>query len=262
MALEKLNLICDQGLVHGTIVDIEMIDTRVRAQLAQGRAARGGDCRTGSGDAISLSYADEPRAMQPCRLTSGSVGPTEKPTRGDPIAPSRILAGRDDAAPSLLSARRVDEGGLVWLADGGNVPAPDRREDHLGGYRRRRAVGLAHDVEKGNLADRGSNARVLGSGRQGVPPAHRGSEGHDTGHIDSRQGAGERDRRPPVLQLHTWIEEVGFSLTVTETSVVEDERGESLRRESLGEGTKPITPRPRQSVSHDDRGRSLCAAGS
>ena len=111
---------------------------------------------------------------------------------------------------------------------------------------------LADDVEEGDLADRGGDARVVGGGGQRVAAAHRGAEGRDPVGVDPGQRAGEGDRRAPVLELARRVEEVGLAAAVAEAAVIEDERGEPGRREALGERPEPVAPRPREAVRHDD----------
>ena len=123
-------------------------------------------------------------------------------------------------------------------------------------------MGLADDVEERDLADRGGDAPVLSRGGQRVSPAHRGAEGRDPLRVDRGQGAGERDRRAPVLELERRLEEVGLARAVAEPAVVEDERLEAGGGEALGEGAEPIAPRAREAVGHDDdRPLPGCAGG-
>src|SRR6187551_4019911 len=126
MAPEEVQLVGDERLVDGTVVDVEVIDAGISPQLALRGAAGGGNRRAGLGDAVGLADADEPGAVQLGGVASGSVGAAEQPARGDAVAPARVLADLHHASPALLPTRRVDQRRLVRLADRGEVATPSR----------------------------------------------------------------------------------------------------------------------------------------
>ena len=119
---------------------------------------------------------------------------------------------------------------------------------------------LRDDVEERNLADRRGDAPVRCRRRQRVAAAHRGAEGRDPLGVDARQGASMRDRRAPVLELARRMEEVRLSRAVAEPAVIEDERREARRRETLGEGTEAVTASAGEAVGHDDDRRIIRGA--
>lgn len=124
--MEELELIGDELLVHRAIVDVEVIDAGVGAQLAFGRSPGRGDSGTRPGNAVGLADADQPGAMKLGGMANRSKRTAEQPTRRDAVAPARILADRDDAAPALLSTRCVDQRCFIGLADGWQMSPHDR----------------------------------------------------------------------------------------------------------------------------------------
>ena len=188
-------------------------------------------------------------------MTHGTEGPAQQPASGDPVTPARVLATGDHPTPSCRGARGVDEGRLVGIPDRRQMLAAGGGEQHAAGYQRRGAVGLAHDVEEGNLADRRGDPPVLGGGGQRVAAAHRGPEGRDPLSVDPGQVPGAGDRRPPVLELALRLEEVGDAVAVAEAAVIEDEGGDPGGGKALRERPEPVAPGPGEAVRHDDRGR-------
>jgi hypothetical protein len=164
-------------------------------------------------------------------------------------------------APSGLAVRRIDERRLVRLANRRKVtPLPGRAEhrphDLAGG-----PVRLARKVQKRDLADHGGHAHVLSRGGKRVAATHRGPEGDHPVGVDAVQGADERDRRTPVLELACGLEEIGLSRALAEPAMVEDEGREALRGKSLGEGAQAVASRARQAMGHDHHGHVLATAG-
>src|SRR6188474_308287 len=251
VAAKEVDLVGDQRLVLRAVVDVEVIDTRVGAQLALRRPPCGGDRGVGPGDAVGLANANQPGAVELGRVPDRPVGPAEQPAGGNTVAPAGVLAGCDHLAPALLSTGSVDECDLVRLAHSRNVPASHRRRDRLERHARRGSVCLAHDVEKRHLADGGRDVCVARGGSQCVAAAHRGAERRHPGAIDSRQGAREGDGTPPVLELTRRVEEVLLPTAVAEAAVVEYERCEASRRKALGEWPEPVAPRSRKTMCHD-----------
>ena len=114
---------------------------------------------------------------------------------------------------------------------------------------------LAHDVEEGDLADRGGDTGIVRRGGEGVASSHRGAEGRHPARVDPWQRASEGDGGAPILELARRIEEIGLAAAVAEPAVIENECGESRGRKALGKGPKPVSPRPGEAVGHDhDRG--------
>ena len=74
---KKGDLISHHRLVLWAIVDVEVINVRVDAQLPKPGAARGGDCRSRFGYSIGLADADKPWALQFGGLPARSKGATE-----------------------------------------------------------------------------------------------------------------------------------------------------------------------------------------
>src|SRR5689334_13046079 len=136
MATQELELVGEERLVRGAVVYVEVADAGIGTQLAPGRPPRRGDRRAGPGDAVGLTDADEPRAVQPAGVASRPVWAPEQPARGDAVAPARILADRDHVSPALLPAGRVDQRRLVGPADGREVLAPCRGGQHPRGHQR------------------------------------------------------------------------------------------------------------------------------
>src|SRR4051812_21961463 len=91
VAEEELDLVRHDRLVRRAVVDVEVVDAGIGAQLSEWGTAGGGDRRAGLGDAVGLADADQPWAMQLPRVPGGSVRPPEQPARGDPVAPARVL---------------------------------------------------------------------------------------------------------------------------------------------------------------------------
>jgi hypothetical protein len=135
--------------------------------------------------------------------------------------------------------------------------AAQERGEHGASYDSRRGeVRLAPDIEKGDLADRCCNPRILCRGGERIAAAHRGSEGGEALRVNPRQRAGESDRSMPVLNLAFGGEQVRFAPTVTEATMVEHKGRDARRCETLSEGPEPVTSCSREPMCHhNDRGR-------
>ena len=251
MAAQEGELVGDDGLVRRPVVDVEVVDAGIGAQLAPWRPLRRRDRRPRPGNAVGLADADQPGAVEAGGVPGRPVGAPEQPARGDAVAPARVLAVGDDPAPTGLGVRSVDRSGLVRLPDRRQVLAAQSRQQDPRGHGWGGAVRLAHQVEEGDLADRGGDAGVGGRGGKRVAAAHRGTEGHDPRGVDAWEGAGPGDRRRPVLELAARVEQVRLAAAVAEATVVEDEGREPGGGEALGERAQPVAPRPRQAVRHD-----------
>ena len=138
-------------------------------------------------------------------------------------------------APARLGPGSVDERGLVRLSDGGEMAAGLRGSPDRGLHGRRRAIGLTLAVKERHLADRRSDRRVLGGGRECVAATERGPERRDPAGVDAGQGAGVCDRRAPVLQLQRRVDVVGFPAAVAEAAVIKHEGRDAGIGEPLGE---------------------------
>jgi hypothetical protein len=79
VATEEIELVGEERLVCGAVVDIEVIDSRVGAELTERRLAGGGDGGAGPCHAIGLADADKPGAMETPRVPGGSEGRPEQP---------------------------------------------------------------------------------------------------------------------------------------------------------------------------------------
>ena len=78
---QERELVAHDCLMWRSVVDVEVVDARVDAQLSQ----RCSTCRCYRGARlgylVGLAHADEPRAVQPCRQASRLVRGAEEPTR-------------------------------------------------------------------------------------------------------------------------------------------------------------------------------------
>ncbi len=132
MAAKKGELVREDGLVPRPVVDIEMIDSPIGAELTEWGPTRGCDRGPRRGDPVGLANANEPRAMQLGGMTGRPIRTAEQPSRRNPIAPARILADLNDMAPTNLTTWCVDERGLAWLPDGGQMSVEGSREQDAG----------------------------------------------------------------------------------------------------------------------------------
>ena len=170
MTSEECELIGHHGFVLRAVVDVEVIDARIGAQLTVRRAPSGFDGGGRLGHLVRLTYTHQPGAVKGRRVTDRTVRLGDEPRRGDPIAPARVLTDRYDVAPSRLAVGGVDQRRFARL--------PDCREElpslgggaHLRGQIRRRSEGLAARVEQGHLADRRGYAIVPAAAARAFPP--------------------------------------------------------------------------------------------
>ena len=77
VSAKKGDLISHHSLVLRAIVDVEVINVGVGAQLSKPGAARGGDCRTRWGHSVGLPDADKPWALQSGGVPARTKGATE-----------------------------------------------------------------------------------------------------------------------------------------------------------------------------------------
>src|SRR4051794_31747285 len=82
------DLVGEDRLVLGPVVDVEVIDPRIDAQLTEWSAAGRRDCLGGPGDAVGDADADEPGAMQVRCVVAGAKRRAEQPARRDAVAPA------------------------------------------------------------------------------------------------------------------------------------------------------------------------------
>ena len=95
-------LVGDDGLVLGAVVDVEVVDAGVGAQLAERRAARRLDRRARPRDLVGLADADKPRAVQRRGVARRVVGrgrAASAPTRGCASASPRRSRRRAASRP-------------------------------------------------------------------------------------------------------------------------------------------------------------------
>jgi proteasome assembly chaperone (PAC2) family protein len=88
VALEECELVADDGLVFGAVVDVEVIDSGVETQLAVRGAPGGGDGRGRSGDLVGVADADQPWAVQVLGVATWVERAAEQPSRRGAVAPS------------------------------------------------------------------------------------------------------------------------------------------------------------------------------
>jgi hypothetical protein len=88
MALEELKLVGDDRLVLRAVVDVEVVDARVDAQLTLRGAPWRIDRRPGLGDLIASGDADQPGAVQRGGVANRTVRGPQQPARGNPVAPA------------------------------------------------------------------------------------------------------------------------------------------------------------------------------
>lgn len=79
MTAEEIELVGDEGLVGGAVVDVEVVDAGVGAQLPHGSAPRGGDRGARPSDAVGLADANEPGTVEAGGVAGGPVGAPEQP---------------------------------------------------------------------------------------------------------------------------------------------------------------------------------------
>ena len=252
MAAKEGELVGDDRLVLRAVVDVEVIDAGIGAQLAERGPPRRRDRRSRLGDPVGLADADQPGAVQVGGVAAGTEGSAEQPARGDrlrqressPIAttwrqpgspPGALMkaassgwpiAGRCLPRAAASRNRAVTDGeercawltmsrNGTWLIAAATSPSPAAA-----------ASALPPPIEEPNVATRSAS----------MP----GSE------------AGERDCRPPVVELARGLEQVRLAAAVAEAAMVEDERRDPRRREALGERPEPVAPRAGEPVGHDD----------
>src|SRR3954451_13511997 len=157
--------------------------------------------------------------------------------------------------PAGFAAGGIDERGISRLAEGRQLSAADRGEDHPRLDPEWRSMRLPHRQER-HLTDRRRHLRIGGCRCKGVAAAHRGAERRDPRRIDAIEAAGTVDRRGPVLELAPGLEQVRLTSAVAKPPMVEHECGDPRPREPLGKRAQTITARTRQAMGHDDRRRS------
>ena len=77
MAVQKAELVGDDGFVFDAVVDVEVVNSRIDAQFAMRGAAGSLDGPTGLGDLIVGGDADQPGAVQGGRMCDRAVGRTQ-----------------------------------------------------------------------------------------------------------------------------------------------------------------------------------------
>ena len=92
MTAEESDLVGNHRFELGPVVDVEMVDTGVGAQLSERGTPRRRDRRTGLGDPVGLADAEQPGAVEIGGVAGGVVGGAEQPARGDAVAPAGVLA--------------------------------------------------------------------------------------------------------------------------------------------------------------------------
>lgn len=132
MPLEELDLVSDNGLMLGAVVDVEVIDAWISSQLPQWRPASGPDRNARCRHPVGLADANQPGAMKAASMPNVVEGErrSEKPARRGAVTPAGVLADGDDMLPAGFAAGSIDEGGIARLTEGRQVPAADRGGDH------------------------------------------------------------------------------------------------------------------------------------
>jgi hypothetical protein len=103
MAAQEGQLVGHDRLVVRAVVDVEVVDARIDAQLPEEGATSRLDRGAGAGDLVGSADADQPRAVQSRGVDGGTVGLAEQPARRDAVAPAGVLADGDDMPPACLA---------------------------------------------------------------------------------------------------------------------------------------------------------------
>jgi hypothetical protein len=88
MASQEPEFVGNDRFVLGAVVDIEVVDSRVHAQLAVRSTPRRLDRRRGLGHLIAFGDADQPRAMQRGGVPDRAIGRPEQPGCRASVAPA------------------------------------------------------------------------------------------------------------------------------------------------------------------------------
>ena len=143
VAAQELDLVGDDRLVLGAVVDVEVVDAGVGAQLAQRRAPGGGDRRARLGDPVGLADADQPGAVQRRGVAGGRKG------RPSSQREETRLRQRESSPPATTRRQPASPPGALMkaassgCADRRQVRAAQRRGQQPRRHRGRGAVRLA-----------------------------------------------------------------------------------------------------------------------
>ena len=105
MALKKFDLVSDHRLVRRPIVNIEMIDARINAELTFRGPARRLDCRPRLGNLIVCGDANQPGAMKRGAVLDRPIWWTQQPRRRDAVPQSGFVA-EPQAVPRYMISQR------------------------------------------------------------------------------------------------------------------------------------------------------------
>src|ERR671934_2370236 len=112
MAVKKLDFVGNHRFVRGPVVNIEVIDTRIDADLALRGSLRCLNRRSRLRNLIVRSDANQPGPVKRSCMLDRGIWRTQQPGRGATVPPSGFVADSDDAAPTDLGPGRANE---RWL---------------------------------------------------------------------------------------------------------------------------------------------------
>ena len=222
-----------------------MIASRSQTQTRSGQAIVA--CERGSaGRARSAGAARE--ANRFCQVDTFGDDPL--------VAGVGVVARHRRDRPHRSDERHVD-GRLS--AHGGDLvadPVPPRCSERSGPKASQAATPSAIGACATAAAMRRSSAAIVTT----CPPAERRPPDRHPLWVDTVELPGERDRRPPVVELAADVDQLPWlPRRGAEVAVVEDHRAHAGRRETLGIGRQPRLARPAEPVRHHDAGRRSVA---
>ena len=253
MAPEELDLVDDDRLVFGAVVDVEVPDASVRPQLALGGAPRPRRS-PGRAERRCRSRRRTPATGSAARGRGRSGCSRPAASRAArTVAPARALADRHDVAPARLCPGRVDERGLVRLSDRGQVaagaaapPTSRARTLRAGRYacvsRSRNGTWLIAAAMPGSWA----------AATSACPPPR---EDPNVAMRSASMPGSERANEIAACQSSSsrcGSVRIRLAGAVPEAAIVEHQRSDPGLGEALGERA-PIASRAGQAVPHDDQ---------